>query len=264
MAQLGSAAAANEPVLVNLHGAASQLDLFLRNLTPFSTAALPAISSLGKASVTGKAAAEAAAPTVEHLKTFAQPTPELSKNLAIVLHDLDNRSRAVERDPRSPGGKGYTGLEAVLQYVFNQTLAINTFGPFGHILAVDSFVDPKCSPYATPATIALSLKQYGSSYRQCYAWLGASQPGVNETDPSNPQACVPDHGGAPPGEKGPKTSACKLTAAAVTADASQPPTARAVSTPVTATAPAASDTGSTSPPAAGEGARRLLNYLLAP
>ena len=98
---------------------------------------------------------QAAAPTVQHLKTFAQPTPELAQNLAIVLHDLDDRSRAVEADSRSPGGKGYTGLEALLQYVFNQTLAINTFGPFGHLLAVDSFVDPKCSPYATPATIAL-------------------------------------------------------------------------------------------------------------
>jgi ABC-type transporter Mla subunit MlaD len=271
MAQLGSAAAANEPVLASLHGASAQLDLFLRNLTPFSTAALPAISSLGQASVTGKAAAQAAAPTVEHLKTFAQPTPELSQNLAIVLHDLNDRSRAVEPDPRSPGGKGYTGLEALLQYVFNQTLAINTFGPFGHILAVNALVDPKCSPYATPSTIALALKQYGPSYRQCYAWLGPSQPGVNETDPSNPHACVPDPGGAPPGEKGPKTSACRLTAAAVTADASKAPTARAVSTPAAAAAPAAAAPAAAAPaadtPAAGApaaSALRLLNYLLAP
>ena len=132
-----------------------------------------------------------------------------------MLHDLDDRSRAVEPDSRSPGGKGYTGLEALLQYVFNQTLAINTFGPFGHLLAVDSFVDPECSPYATPATVALSLKQYGPSYRQCYAWLGPNQPGVNETDPSNPKACVPDPGGAPPGQRGPKTTACKLTVSAI-------------------------------------------------
>ena len=76
--------------------------------------------------------------------------------------------------------------------MFNQTLAINTFGPLGHVLAVDAFVDPKCTPYATPATIALSLQKYGPSYRQCYAWLGPSQPGVNELDPTNPQACVPD------------------------------------------------------------------------
>ena len=206
MAQLGAAAAANQPALQSLNASATQLDVFLSNLPAFSRSALPAITSLGQASITGKAAVQAAGPTVQQLKAFAQPTPELAQNLAIVLHDLDDRSRAVEADSRSPGGKGYTGLEAPLQYVFNQTLAINTFGPFGHLLAVDSFVDPKCSPYATPATIALSLKQFGPSYRQCYAWLGPNQPGVNETDPSNPHACVPDPGGAPPGERGPKTN----------------------------------------------------------
>ena len=213
MAQLGAAATANQPVLQNLNASATQLAVLLNNLPAFARSALPAIKSLGQASITGKAAVQAAAPTVQHLKAVAQPTPELAENLAIVLHDLDDRSRAVEADSRSPGGKGYTGLEAPLQYVFNQTLAINTFGPFGHLLAVDSFVDPKCSPYATPATIALSLKQFGPSYRRCYAWLGPNQPGVNETDPSNPHACVPDPGGAPPGQRGPKTTACKLAAA---------------------------------------------------
>ena len=157
----------------------------------------------------------AATPTVKDLNAFAKPTPELAGNLAIVLHDLDDPSRAVERDPRSPGGNGFTGLQALLGYVFNQTLAVNTYGPEGHVLAVDAFVSPMCSPYATPATVALALKQYGSAYRQCYSWLGPNQPGVNETDPSNPSAPVPDPGGAPPGESGPSTSASRLTAAEV-------------------------------------------------
>jgi virulence factor Mce-like protein len=259
MAKLGTAAAANQPVLANLDVSASQLSLFFQNLTPFSRAALPAIRSLGRASVTGKAAVRAAAPTVQDLKAFAKPTPELAQNLSIVLHDLDDRHRAVERDPRSPGGKGYTGLEALLQYVFNQTLAINTFGPFGHLLAVDAFVDPKCSPYATPSTMALSLQKFGPSYRRCYAWLGPSQPGVNESDPSSPSACVPDPGGAPPGERGPRTSACRLTAAAVgsTARSSGP---RSTARPASA-APAA--TRSTQPGTDGQ-ARQLLRYLLDP
>ena len=217
LADLSVAAKANQPVLANLGAAAPQLALLLRNLPAFSRAALPAVRSLGQASVVGKSAVQAAGPTVQDLNAFARHTPELSQNLAIVLRDLDDRGRAVESDPRSPGGKGYTGLEALLQYVFNQTLAINTFGPFGHLLAVDSFVDPKCSPYATPATIAINLKQFGPSYRQCYAWLGPNQPGVNETDPTNPHACVPDPGGAPPGQRGPQTTACKLSAADTTA-----------------------------------------------
>jgi virulence factor Mce-like protein len=256
VAQLGAAAGANEPALAHLNASAAQLAVLLNELPSFSQVALPAIKSLGQVSITGKAAVQAAGPTVEHLKAFAQPTPELAQNLAIVLRDLDDRSRAVEADSRSPAGKGYTGLEALLQYVFNQTLAINTFGPFGHLLAVDSFVDPKCSPYATRATIALGLKQFGPSYRQCYAWLGSSQPGVNETDPSNPSACVPDPGGAPPGEAGPKTTACKLTVASASApDASVRAPARGGSFGSPATAAVA--------PAAGQ-ARQILNYLLAP
>ncbi len=161
MVQLGAATSANEPVVTNLNASATELNRLFTDLPKFSRSAIPAIKSLGQASVTGKAAVQAAGPTVRALNSFAQPTPELAKNLAIVLHDLDDRGRAVEPDSRSPGGKGYTGLEALLQYVFNQTLAINTFGPFGHLLAVNAFVDPKCSPYATPATIALSLKQFG-------------------------------------------------------------------------------------------------------
>jgi ABC-type transporter Mla subunit MlaD len=268
LAQLGVAAAANTPVAANLNSAAGQLQRLFADLPAFSRSAVPAIKSLGQASVTGKTAVQAAGPTVHILNRFAKPTPELAQNLAIVLHDLDDRSRAVEPDSRSPGGKGYTGLEALLQYVFNQTLAINTFGPFGHLLAVDSFVDPKCSPYATPATIALSLKQFGPSYRQCYAWLGPSQPGVNETDPSNPKACVPDPGGAPPAQKGPKTTACKLTVAASAATAQATtkatpaaPSTKAVSAPTTAAA--ASATERTPPPAQGP-AKQLLNYLLDP
>jgi hypothetical protein len=251
-------------VAANLNSAASQLHRLFTDLPAFSTSAVPAIKSLGQASITGKAAVQAAGPTVQALNQFAKPTPELSQNLAIVLHDLDDRSRAVEPDSRSPGGKGYTGLEALLQYVFNQTLAINTFGPFGHLLAVDSFVDTKCSPYATPATIALSLKQFGPSYRQCYAWLGSNQPGVNETDPSNPKACVPDPGGAPPGQKGPKTTACKLTVSASAAKAT--PTAPAQNTAratATGTSATAEQSAATTPPGDAP-TKQLLSYLLNP
>jgi virulence factor Mce-like protein len=215
IAQLGTTVTTNEPVLQNLNQASGQIDRLLTDLPAFSKSAKPAIKSLGDASITGKAAVTAATPTVKDLNAFAKPTPELAGNLAIVLHDLDDPSRAVERDPRSPGGNGFTGLQALLGYVFNQTLAVNTFGPEGHVLAVDAFVNPMCSPYATPATVALALKQYGSAYRQCYSWLGPNQPGVNETDPSNPGAPVPDPGGAPPGESGPSTSASRLTAAEV-------------------------------------------------
>ena len=218
MAKLGAAADANEPVLANLNSAAKNFNTLLRDLPAFSESALPAIRSLGQASETGKVAVQAANPTIKHLNQFAKPTPELAQNLSIVLHDLDDRSRAVEADPRSPGGKGFTGLEALLQYAFIQPLAINTFGPLGHLLAVDAFVSSTCSPYATPSTIASTIKSQGvAAARSCYSMLGPDQPGVTTTDPTNPKACVPDPGGAPPGQKGTPTSACKLQASAAAA-----------------------------------------------
>ncbi|HEY3725723.1 MAG TPA: MlaD family protein [Solirubrobacteraceae bacterium] len=212
LAKLDTTVATNTPVLQNLHAASGQIDRLLTDLPPFSHSAVPAIKSLGQASVTGKVAVKAATPTVADLNKFAKPTPELAQNLSIVLNDLDTQSRAVEPDSRSPGGVGFSGLQALLGYVFNQTLAINYYGPLGHVLGVDAFVSTMCSNYATPATIAMAIKQYGPRYRQCYSWLGPNQPAVNETDPSDPSAPVPDPGGAPPGQRGPSTSAARMVA----------------------------------------------------
>jgi virulence factor Mce-like protein len=272
MAELEKAVVANTPVLDNLNAASGELDRFFTNLPAFSRSAVPAIKSLGEASVTGKTAVEAALPTVSALNQFAKPTPELAQNLAIVLADLDTQSRAVERDPRSPGGKGFSGLQALLGYVFNQALAVNTYGPFGHVLAVDGFYSEMCSPYATPATVAMALKAYGSSYRKCYSWLGPNQPGVNETDPTDPGAPVPDPGGAPPGQKGPKTSAARLTASAASAPSSAS-TANATRSSSSPSSNARSTIGQivskTAGTSSGSGvstsqAQQLLNYLLAP
>jgi virulence factor Mce-like protein len=214
--KLGAAADANTPAVTNLNSSATQIDRLISDLPSFANSSRPALQSLGNASVTGKAAVIAAKPTVKHLNAFAKPTPELAKNLAIVGGDLNSRSRAVEPDPRSPGGKGYTGLEAMLQYVFNQTLSINYFGPFGHWLALDLVIDSNCTPYASPQTIAQNIALNGeAAYRHCFSGLGPNQMGINEPDPSNPGACVPDPGGGvPPGETGPSSGgACKLKAA---------------------------------------------------
>jgi ABC-type transporter Mla subunit MlaD len=228
MAKLGAAADAQDPVLVNLNAASGNLDTFFHELVPFSHESVPSLQSLGNASVTGRSAVKVATPTVHDLNLFAAHTPHLAENLAIVLHALDDRGRAIEPDPRSPdGGKGYTGLESLLQYVFNITLAIDYFSPYGHMLGVDALANKVCSPYATPQTIANSIQQNGlRATRSCYAFLGPNQQGVNETDPSwnarqatpaNPSPCVPDPGGYPiePAQygvhyRGPQTNACRL------------------------------------------------------
>ena len=229
MAKLGAAADAQDTVFTNLNLAAQNLKRFFADLQPFSRESLPSLRSLGQASLTGKPAVRAAAPLVNHLNQFATHTPELAQNLAITLHALDDRGKAVETDPRSPdGGKGYTGLEALLEYVFNVTLAVNYFTPYGHELAVDGFANQLCSPYTTPQTLANNIASNGlAAVRQCYAFLGPNQPGVTTPDPSwnakdatpaNPSACVPDPGGYPqfPGYNthyyGVKTNVCKLQA----------------------------------------------------
>ncbi|HET9718685.1 MAG TPA: MlaD family protein [Solirubrobacteraceae bacterium] len=213
MQKLDAATASNTPVLENLHASAAQLDQLFTNLPGFAHSALPATRALGQASVTGKAALTAAKPTIAQLQRFAQPTPELAKNLSLVLPAMDTQKNATEPNPRSPGGKGYSGLQALLQFVFNLGGATSYYGPFGHELAVDAFASQYCSPYASPQSIAQNLATNPGATRACYAWLGPNQPGVNETDPSNPSACVPDPGGAPPGRRGPSTSATKCSAA---------------------------------------------------
>jgi ABC-type transporter Mla subunit MlaD len=244
LAKLGAAADAQDPMFENLNAAASNLRRFYVDLTPFSNESLPSLRSLGNASVPGKSAVQAATPTVAHLNQFAKPTPELAQNLAIVLQALDLRTRnpsigggAVEADPRSPdGGEGYTGLEALLEYVFNITNATNYFGPYGHMLAADLETNSVCGDYATPETIAQNLAAYESGQsstnpRSCYAFLGPNQDGVTIPDPSwnaqnatpgNPSACVPDPGGYPvmgygTQYHGAKTTACKLTSSSAAA-----------------------------------------------
>src|SRR5579884_406640 len=238
MAKLGAAADAQDPVLVKLTADSGNLTRFFHDLVPFSHESVPSLRSLGNASVTGRSAVAAATPTVHDLNKFAAHTPELAQNLAIVLHALDSRGRAVEPDPRSPaGGKGYTGLEGLLQYVFNITLATDYFSPYGHMLGVDAFANKDCSPYATPQTIANNIKSDGlNAVRSCYAFLGPNQPGVNEPDPTwnpgqatpaNPSACAPDPGGYPvePPQyhvhyHGPPATACRLQAKGPAADSS--------------------------------------------
>ena len=221
MFKLGQTVDANYPVLQNLNSSAGEIDRLLVNLPPFSRAALPALRSLGKASVTGKVALTAAKPAIRNLNQFSTHTPELAQNLAIVLRDLDNRARATEPNPDSPGGKGYSGLEAMLQYVFNQTLDLDYYGQWGHMEAIDAFVNSTCGGYATKQTIANNLASYRDGQSKvnpdtCFSWLGKNQPGVNETDPSAPNACVADPGGAPPGEKGPSTNAKACAASSST------------------------------------------------
>jgi len=177
MKSLGKVADEQTPALQQLDAAAPQLTRFLDLLAPFAQASRPAIRSLGQASITGDKAAKAAAPTVSLLNGVAAGTPEAAKDLSIVLEHLDDRKNAIEKDPRSPGGEGYTGLEALLQYVYDQTTSTAVYDQNSHIFKVALFAS-KCANYADVD----ALKKDPSLATECGSYLGPNQPGITMSD----------------------------------------------------------------------------------
>ena len=178
MKQLGNVADEQTPALRTLSSAAPQLKTFFDQLGPFATVSRPAIKALGKAGETGRKAAASARPTVALLDQFAKGTPELGGNLATILEHLDNRDFAAEPDPRSPGGKGYTGLEALLEYVYDQVLSVNVYDSSVHILKVAPFVGP-CGNYADIKSATTKQKDGTELRKNCAATLGPNQPGYD-------------------------------------------------------------------------------------
>jgi ABC-type transporter Mla subunit MlaD len=179
MNDLGTASGRLAPTFADLRAAAPSLTGLLRTLTPFSRALDPALTTLGTTAVTGRKAAKDASSLVGLLGKLGADSPEMSKNLALVLGDLDDRGRAIAPDPDSPEGKGYTGLEAILQYVFDQTLALNIFDQRGYTLKLDALIN-ECGNY----TDAEEAKADPERYKRCTQALGNNQPGITTPDPS--------------------------------------------------------------------------------
>jgi virulence factor Mce-like protein len=177
MKALGNVAVDQRSALRNLDASSTQLTDFFDQLGPFADASRPAVRSLGQASKTGDRAVKAAPPVISQLAAFSKGTPELAKNLSIVLGHLDDRKYAAEKDPRSPGGQGYTGLEALLQYVYDQTTSTSIFDQNNHILKIGAFVGP-CADYASEET----LRKDPNLETQCGSRLGPTQPGLNYPD----------------------------------------------------------------------------------
>ena len=181
MADLGEAADAQRPMLEDLNASAGQLERLLLQLDPFSEASNTAFKSLAKASEEGRPAVKAAQPTVDQLRKFTEDTPELANNLDIILRHLDDREFAVEKDPRSPGGQGYTGLEAFLSYLYDQALSINIFDSNSYILKVNLFAS-ECSEYQNAQSLKKREEESPGFYERCAARLGPSQPGITTPD----------------------------------------------------------------------------------
>src|SRR5215208_2203890 len=183
MDALGDASEAQVPSLQNLNASAGQLTTFLENLKPLSESTQVNLRSLAETSRKGRPAVKAAQPVVAELNTASAQAPELAGNAAIVTEHLNDRKHAVEKDPRSPGGQGYTGFEAVLQWVFDQSQAINTYDKNGYILKVNLF-HSKCSNYQNPQSLKAEMAKDPSFYKDCAAILGPNQPSITTPDPT--------------------------------------------------------------------------------
>lgn len=197
MAALGRVADEQTPALRDLNASSGQLTRFFRDLGPFSDASRPSFSSLGQASQVGNQAVKSAnkSGTIRLLRTFAGPTPELSRNLSIILRDLDNPARAVETDPRAakatgrPAPTGYSGLEALLQYVYDQEQSTNVFDSNSYILKIVAF-GGECAPFRNAETVnnPNPISPGGPTgpqlLKDCGAHLGPTQPGINAPDPT--------------------------------------------------------------------------------
>ena len=188
MARLGDLADAQVPVLNNLRRAAPDLNETFRRLEPFSESSRPALLSLGDLSRTGSRALDESSDEVAELRELADGAPEFAKPLRQFLQTLDDRARAIERDPRAARSappppdpasvdpeRGFTGFESALNYAFWQTLGVNAFDAVSHVLRF-TITANDCPPYA--------VKVDEAKARACASWTGPYQPGITVSDPT--------------------------------------------------------------------------------
>jgi ABC-type transporter Mla subunit MlaD len=197
MARLGELTDAQRPLLQKLQASAPQLTTLFTRLGPFSNASRPAFRSLGALSTVGNRALRNSADEVATLRRLAADAPATGRPLRQFLQTLDNRGRAIDKDPRATAtappkpdpvaanGRGFTGMEGILAYVYWQTLALNQFDGLSHFLRVLG-IDSECSAFVNDAR---SPSQGGTAKtdalrKKCNSYLGPYQPGVTAPDPT--------------------------------------------------------------------------------
>jgi ABC-type transporter Mla subunit MlaD len=198
MARLGEMADEQTPLMRNLRQAAPDLDTFFTRLGPFAEASRPAVRSLGEMGDVGRKAFTNGKQEIEELNRLAVNAPPFAKPLRQFLQTIDDRKRAIENDPRAkqtappapdptaiPGEGGFTGMEAVWNYFFWQTLSINMLDDTAHILRASLTAVPDCMPWRNSKPDPETLKK-------CNSYLGPNQPGITSADPlddgANPSA----------------------------------------------------------------------------
>jgi ABC-type transporter Mla subunit MlaD len=137
MQRLGGLADQMTPVLTDLGAAAPDINRFIKALGPFSQAGIPALTTLGDASVVGDQALIKSKPIIGDLRTFAGEAKPLTKNLNLLLTSLQQTG----------------GIERLMDFLYFQAAATNGYDSIGHYLRA-VLVITQCSTYITkgPAT----------------------------------------------------------------------------------------------------------------
>jgi hypothetical protein len=184
-------------VLEDLRAAAPGLNTLAQNLPAFNEASEASLSELGEAAVVGRRALRNGDDEIEDFRAAGRDAPQAASKLARLLIDLDDRDRAVEPDPRSPTGRGFTGFENLINYVYYQAGAINQYDEIGHLLHF-ALYEPNgpCSPYNTgfegvPGAGG-GMTRNPAKRHPCVSWTGPTQPGINVDDqlpPYDPSVC---------------------------------------------------------------------------
>ena len=159
LAQLDATASEQIPFLRRMRAAAPDFYRLLKALEPFSKASRGSTRALGEAAVVGRKALTESAEEIAELRELSEDAPRLAKPLRQFLETLDNRERSVDNDPlhkqTSPpapdktaaqDGEGFTGMEALMNYVYWQVLGINGFDQVSHFLRIVA-LQTDCSPY---------------------------------------------------------------------------------------------------------------------
>jgi phospholipid/cholesterol/gamma-HCH transport system substrate-binding protein len=132
MQRLGALSDQMTPVLGDAHAVAPDINRVIEQLGPFSTAAIPAVDSLGQAAKTGIPAVQDALPVVGDLRKLAGAARPVASTGAQVLDSV----------------KKTQGIERLMDYVFYQVAAINGFDSVSHYLRANLIVN-QCAIYAT-------------------------------------------------------------------------------------------------------------------
>jgi len=215
MARLGEMADEQTPLLADLERAAPDLNTFFTRIGPFAEASRLAVRSLGEMGEVGTKAFNEGKQEVAELNKLAVNAPPFAKPLRQFLQTIDDRKRAIENDPRAKetappapdptaisGEGGFTGMEAIWNYFFWQTLSINMLDDTAHMLRASLTADPQCMQFT-------NHKPDQATIDKCNSYLGPNQPGILSPDPlddgSNPSAAsVRANAGKPasrPGER---------------------------------------------------------------